>query len=100
MRWGISRIPDQLLEEVSINHVLFSRALLHFEHQLGVGEGKAPTFDFFGLDSACSVSIANAARFGHQVDGDVVVDPDDDPRRAVVVAQFAEGTVGEDFQRA
>ena len=78
----------------------FRAGLLHFEHQLGAGEGNAHTFDFFGLDSARSVFIANAARFGHQVDGDVVVDPDDDPRRAVVVAQFAEGMVGEDFQRA
>ena len=94
MRCVISRISDELLKEVSIDNVLFARALLHLEHQLGAGEGDAHTFDFFGLDSARSVFIAKAARFGQQVDGDVVVDPDDDPLRDVLASPFADGTVG------
>ena len=50
LRGVISRISDELLKEVSINNVLFARALLHLEHQLGAGEGDAHTFDFFGFD--------------------------------------------------
>ena len=62
LRCVISRISDELLKEVSIDNVLFARALLHFEHQLGTGEGDAHTFDFFGLDSARCVFIASNRR--------------------------------------
>lgn len=74
MRCVNSRIPDELLEEISVNGVLFARALLHLEHQFGSGEGDADAAGNFGLGATRGVLLTHAVGLSHELDGDVVVD--------------------------
>ena len=72
MRCGNSRIPDDLLEEISINGVLFARALPHLQYQFGSGDGAAAAVDDFGLGAARSVFLTHALGLSHEIDGDFV----------------------------
>lgn len=50
------------------------------------------------FNAADGIFVTHAAGLGHEIDGDVVVDADDNPLRDVLVTQFADGTVEEEIE--
>lgn len=97
---GLAAGPDQLLKEAPVGTVLFAQPLFHAEQQSRAGERNGDSVDNLGFDASGGVLKANAASVGHQVDGDVVVDPHHDPFGDVLVTQFADRAVWEDLQGA
>lgn len=95
---GPSR-SDELLEKAPVGGVFLAEALFHPEHQFGSGKRNGDAIDHFRFDPAHGIFVADATRFRHQVDRDVVVYPDHHPLGDIFVAQFADGAVGQHFQR-
>lgn len=54
--------------------------------------------DQLSFDPADCIFVANSARLGHQIHGNIVVNANDDPLGDIFVTQFPNGAVGEDIE--
>src|ERR1017187_1500523 len=88
-----------LLKERPISGVLFARALLHSEHQLGACKGYGYAIDYFRFDSVYGIFKAHPTSLGHQVHSYVVIHAYDDPLCYILVAEFFDRTVWKNFER-